>query len=137
MATRIEWLPLVLRREGNQCATNLPAEYGETMILFSFAHEPETRKHASGEPYPCLAFRWTVQASRWRLGIIAQHQTDDEVWRDTHSRIFGVSVTKHWAFGSEHIYYDGPHCSFSLGPIHIVWGGGIRSAWCDKGYDDR
>lgn len=32
-----------------------------------------------------------------------------------------LNLTPHWNFGFNHIWYDGPHCSFSMGRLHLCW----------------
>lgn len=41
---------------------------------------------------------------------------------------FNISVTPHCLWGSDHTYYDGPHCSFSVGYVHFNW----SYWWCEK-----
>lgn len=41
---------------------------------------------------------------------------------------FNLNVTRYFRLGSEHMYYDGPHCSFSLGFLHFNW----SYWWCKK-----
>lgn len=87
-----------------------------------FTHEPETRPN-----YPCRAFRWTFRIERWFIGFIHQHQWDGPgkyagEWADSHTRVYGFSFN--WPgrqFGSSHWYYDGPHCSFFVGPFQVQW----------------
>ena len=102
-----------------------------TMIIFKFKEVAETRV---GEHF-CKAFRWTFQLGLSYVGFIYQHKSDN-VWHDNHACNYLVSVTKHFHLGSSHIYYDGPHCSFSLGFVHFLWSGGIKTNWCEKCYDE-
>lgn len=46
-----------------------------------------------------------------------------------------MSFTKHWHWGSEHGWYDGPRCSFSIGFIHFNWNF-LDCKKCSKGFDD-
>lgn len=39
-----------------------------------------------------------------------------------------LSITKHFHFGVEHMYYDGPHCLYSLGFLHLCY----EPDWCTK-----
>lgn len=41
-------------------------------------------------------------------------------WRTKGGYLY-VSLTTHFDVGPQHIYYDGPHCSFSLGFLHFAW----------------
>jgi hypothetical protein len=67
---------------------------------------------------------------RWVLAIAPTHLfVEEEVFFDKTShdwrgplRHAGVSINrKHIHFGSQHIWYDHPWCSFSLGIIHFAW----------------
>lgn len=53
---------------------------------------------------------------------------DAQDWRPR-GRYFGVTLNfGSFRFGSEHLYYDGPHCSWSLGFLHFAW----SWDWCKK-----
>jgi hypothetical protein len=97
------------------------------MNLFTFRERPETR----GEGFQCSAFRWALQASRWAIGLVHQYKYGDE-WHDSHTRVVEVSVHRPWLWGAYHAYYDGPHCVFSFGPVHVQWSGALRDGWCEK-----
>lgn len=101
------------------------------MILFKFKEHPETRPK-----FPCTAFRWTIQTNWFKgggfqIGFVHQSQSNGE-WCDSHTSVYALSLHRPASFGIEHYYYDGPHCSLSLGWLHVLWGGGIRSGWCKK-----
>jgi hypothetical protein len=107
------------------------------MILFKFKHR-EAETLVGVAPLfngSCQAFRWTFQLGLFYMGFIYQYKRDD-VWHDNHLLNYLVSVTKHFHLGIDHVYYDGPHCSFSLGWVHFLWSGGIRTHWCEKCCDD-
>jgi hypothetical protein len=89
------------------------------MILWKFKEHLETR----GEEMPCRAFRWVLEIGHFYFGLVAQHQfRGSSEWHDSHVHMYQVCITKHWALGLQHVYYDGMHCSFSIGPIHFNWG---------------
>lgn len=49
--------------------------------------------------------------------------------RPVQSFIFGLVIFPwKWKFGQEHMYYDGPHCMYDLGPFSLYksWN------WCTK-----
>lgn len=103
------------------------------MILWKFKETLETR----GNDMPCSAFRWVfeIDASRdgFNIGFVHQHQDKmTREWNSSHTAVYEITGTRYFKLGSQHVYYDGPHCSFSLGFIHFVWGGGIRTNWCKK-----
>jgi hypothetical protein len=81
-------------------------------------------------------WRWVLEVERWSVFLhqqaLPRPVTDESRWSYLTSGYFGVSVSEHWMWGSDHGYYDGPHCSFSVGPVHFLW-----SYWrcerCEKG----
>lgn len=98
------------------------------MILWRFRETPETRRG-----FPCAAFRDVLKVGgMWAIGvaIMKQYHCDGE-WNDGDERA-GVFVLRQWRFGFGHVYYDGPHCSFSLGPFMLGWSGGFWSGHCCK-----
>ena len=81
------------------------------------------------------SWRWVVEASRWEsgkgasIGLYYQvlfegtgTRPSDAKWQGAGS-YYDISLTPHWDFGGHHAYYDGPHCSFSLGYLHFNWSG--------------
>lgn len=83
-----------------------------------FTYELETRPD-----YPCRTFRWVFRVERWFVGFVAQHQwASSGEWCDSHTRVAGFHFN--WPgrqFGASHWYYDGPHCSFFVGPLQVQW----------------
>lgn len=99
------------------------------MIFWKFKESPETR----GDEYPCKAFRWVIDASLTHFGIYSQFQCKStDKWESSHSTLYEICINGRWCWGSQHIYYDGPHCSFSIGFIHFNWGGSPWTNWCKK-----
>lgn len=89
------------------------------MILFTFKQEPETR----GEHFPCSAFRWSFQIGFWHIGFVHQYQDrGSKKWSDSGSSRYDIWLTSYFRFRSDHVYYDGPHCSFTFGWIQFCWG---------------
>lgn len=83
------------------------------------------------------SWRWVLETDAWRdggslfgvgIGFAQQYRSErDPEWgRAVH--YYEITITRHFALGEEHAYYDGPHCSFSLGWIHFNWSGD----WCEK-----
>jgi hypothetical protein len=105
----------------------------ETLILFKFKEYPETRPG-----FPCEAFRWSIQSSwikpiGFELSFAHQHKYKGEPeWHTGHARNHGFGVFGPMRFGSSHFWYDGPHCSFSLGWLHLIWSGKPWSGRCQK-----
>ncbi len=42
-------------------------------------------------------------------------------WYSSHVEVNGINLRKRFELGFDHNYYDGPHCSLSLGWILIYW----------------
>jgi hypothetical protein len=88
------------------------------MILFKFKERPETR----GDGFPCKAFMDVIEASLDRngfeFGLFHQYKIGD-TWHTSHTDCLSVAITSHWLWGDSHLWYDGPHCCFSLGFLHI------------------
>ena len=87
------------------------------MIIWKSKEVPETR---TGIPDPCQAFMWTFQLGKFYAGLIHQYKWHDE-WHDSGVQHWLISITKHFHLGSYHLYYDGCHCTFSLGFMHFLW----------------
>ena len=104
------------------------------MILWAGREEPEERKERDGSPYPCEAFRWTFQASCSRHGASAGfvHQyklRSSGEWCSSHVHCYELALMPSWRWGRAHLYYDGPHCSLSVGFLRVLWGG--VGGWCE------
>jgi hypothetical protein len=102
------------------------------MILWRFKETPETR-----EDFPCSAFRWVIETSYgpscMSIGVVHQYQYKDTgEWHSSHTTVYEVGLARKFKFGREHWYYDGPHCSLSLGWLRFWWGGDPRTGWCKK-----
>lgn len=52
-------------------------------------------------------------------------------WRQSHRGI-GFCINKNWLWGSSHWWYDGEHCFFDLGFLHIWW----AKNGCKKCHED-
>lgn len=103
------------------------------MELFTFAHDVEDR----GADMPCDLFRWAFVIEKGSIGFTHQHRfKDTKQWRSSHTTCYMVWWTGEWnKFGSDHMYYDGPHCMFSLGPLTFQYV--PRDGWCEQCYDER
>lgn len=92
------------------------------MIIFKTKEELETR-----EGFPNRAFRKALvlesygKGEGFFFGVDAQYQPNKS--QDWHSCNWptGLSVTRHLSWGSNHGWYDGPKCSFSIGFLHFLW----------------
>lgn len=90
------------------------------MIIFKFNEHPETR----GEGFPCKAFRSVIELSLDRtgfeFGLFHQYQNkSDGTWHTSHTDNLAIVINRHWLWGDKHMWYDGPHCVFSLGFLHM------------------
>jgi hypothetical protein len=90
------------------------------------------------------SWRWVLESDVWRhegrlfgvgIGFASQWrcERDGNEWGGRAGGYYDVSITRHFDIGEEHVYYDGPHCSFSLGWLHFSWGGD----WCTKCMPDK
>jgi hypothetical protein len=96
------------------------------MIIFKTKEKVDTR---IGKNYP-IAHRKALSIARWYIDWQDQYlSSHDGKWHDIHSGGYGISITPHWYWGFEHVYYDGPHCFLSLGYLHIMFTG---NRWCKK-----
>lgn len=92
-----------------------------SMILFKFKKKP----HPSVIGITLKHYRWVVEAHTWfkAAGISLTKQisytNESGKWWDT--TYMSVSLNRHFHWGMNHSYYDGPHCCLSLGLIHISW----------------
>ncbi len=78
------------------------------------------------------SWRWVFEVDYWKpmaVGAGFYHQVLFEKgdWRPA-VQYYNLSLTPHFRLGERHDYYDGPHCSFSIGFLHINWSGD----WCKK-----
>lgn len=111
------------------------------MRLFTFGLKSEDKETVGG----CgrRAWRWAFVADRmykgrknWGLTVGFEEEVcfldKENEWYDA-VRYYTINLTEHFSLGREHIYYDGPHDSFSVGWLHICWSGD----WCDRCYEGR
>jgi hypothetical protein len=103
------------------------------MIIYKFKEIPETRIG-----FPNSAFRWVFVIEKWSIGFEWQYKDKtNREWNTCHSQVYEIYFGKPFQFGTQHIYYDGPHCMFSLGLIHFCWGGNPFTGWCKKCMPDN
>lgn len=77
-----------------------------------------------------LKTRWVLDVGWFYVSLHYEVMFDTLVWRAS-GGYYGVGFTlRYWSWGREHAYYDGPHDSFSLGPLHFSW----SNKWCEKCY---
>jgi hypothetical protein len=67
---------------------------------------------------------WTGFGFELNMQVRGDADTDWHLGYDYRS----VYVSTDWSLGPYHIYYDGPHCGFSLGFLHFNW----TNAGCRK-----
>lgn len=76
------------------------------------------------------SWRWVLEID-WCGIYLYQYVKfgDEKDWENARvASYFVANFTKHFRLGSSHNYYDGPHCSFSLGFLHFCW----SYWWCKK-----
>lgn len=92
----------------------------------------------SSKPTPPLMHCERIRSWRWALlvewdGVTIERQMrcDGEEWKPC-GEYAAVSIGKPFTFGQCHMYYDGPHCVYSLGVVHFErsWG------HCEKCYPE-
>jgi hypothetical protein len=107
------------------------------MILW--AGKVETESEPEYADMGRRSWRWVLETDVWRrdgrlfgAGIALLQrwrcERDGDEWGGIGCRYYDVSITRYFVLGEEHAYYDGPHCSFSLGWLHFNWSGD----WCTK-----
>lgn len=77
-------------------------------------------------------WRWSLEVKRWSIWLQREwvHRGHEKSgWHPMSTNYFSICRTK-WMWGQDHCYYDGPHCSFSVGPITFNW----SYWWCEKCY---
>ena len=63
------------------------------------------------------------------FGLYHQYKNVSD-WRKR--PIIEFCLNKYFRIGSQHVWYDGPNCSFSLGFLHINRTGNIFTGCCKK-----
>lgn len=75
------------------------------------------------------AFIWQLDGKFYGFGLAINTEMSAEhdvlTWRVVGQT--SMTLSCRWAWGFEHMYYDGPHCMFSLGFLHFNW----EPEWCD------
>ena len=100
------------------------------MILWT-SNVTERETKPAHPDWPLRAWRWVVDLDldgrMPSLSLTQQYQRDGGEWHvanDYYSLWLGGTVR----FGATHFWHDGPHCSWSLGFIHV----GKSSGDCAK-----
>ncbi len=102
------------------------------MILFKW-----NQHHEEVVEYPNIgrrAWRDVLHIVWFGFGFEREYKRIDDPeaeWR-TIQTFFGMSITSHFMLGSNHVYYDGPHCMFSIGFLHLYWDGNPWTGRCKK-----
>jgi hypothetical protein len=99
--------------------------------LFTFGQEP---RHEGNSP-DITGHRWTLNIGAWPVAMVRgffvsidhEYQRDGAEWCPG-VHYFTASLTPAWRLGGRHDYYDGPHCAFSFGYLHLCW----SWWWCRK-----
>lgn len=93
-----------------------------------------------GPEDPCSSRQWRLELSAFNPWCIfhfglSRYVTFKESQTEKIVASYEVNLTKHFLWGPDHFWYDGPHCSWSLGWLHFHWNG-----WggdCDKCYGEE
>lgn len=91
------------------------------MILFTFGEE-----HEETPAIPSVGrrgWRWVFEVGLFYVGLQRQVIFHDGKagWYSGSGDYFNVNLNKNFLLGGYHAYYDGPHCSFSIGWLHFNW----------------
>jgi hypothetical protein len=54
------------------------------------------------------------------FGFVHQYQFSNK-WHDDHSAVNGILLGGPWRWGLDHVYYDGTHCLYHVGPVALQW----------------
>lgn len=92
------------------------------------------RRHVEREPSsPRIGLRvwtWTLEVSPWSVGLYERWKAADDPPGEEGrlSDEYSANLMRHWGLGGYHAWYDGPHCCFSVGFLHLNW----RNWSCEK-----
>ena len=60
--------------------------------------------------------------TRWGVSLSWHEQCKlKDTWDTNVASGVGVSLTRHFGIGHDHGWYDGPHCFFDVGFLHLMW----------------
>lgn len=91
------------------------------MIVFTWGEQ--TEKEVVYESMGKRSWRWALNVDFQSIGVWMQTKAEgDTVWR-WGCDYYDACLTRHFSFGEDHLWYDGPHCSFSVGFLHLNWSG--------------
>jgi hypothetical protein len=77
--------------------------------------------------------RKALDVGRWYVSYVEQYCVKDGFWHTDHTGITGMFIMRDFSFGSSHLYYDGPHCSFALGWILFTWNNpNCKKCWSEE-----
>ena len=93
------------------------------MVIFGFGELHDIPSHMSKS---ITAYRWAIEIDWFVVGLIRQNKRHGR-W-EYGAEYYTASIRQRWHVGSRHDYYNGPHCSFSLGFLSFAWSGD----WCEK-----
>ncbi len=74
------------------------------------------------------SWRWAIEAGRWHIGISEQMRRVGASDEWVHANRYYLVGLIRWNVGVSHDYYDGPHCSVSLGWLRAQRSGD----WCER-----
>lgn len=91
------------------------------MRILTFHREVEAAPSS-----PALGLRiwtWTVEIYWFGIGAFNRYRLVDDPPGEEGRIVdeYSASLSRHWAFGPYHAWYDGPWCCFSLGFLHLNW----------------
>lgn len=100
--------------------------------MIVFTTKPEVEDKIVNSDMGIRQWRWCLSTScsktrGYYIDLCREIKWKNFDWHPA-SDYFSINITDHFHLGSSHLYYDGPHCSFSLGYLHFNW----SYWWCKK-----
>ena len=91
------------------------------MILFKWNYIKEIEPEI-----PHIGLRqWinAIEIEKWHIAIVKfvrfQNLANNKWCKWKVIAFNGIGFSKYFKFGADHMYYDGPHCIYSLGWFHV------------------
>lgn len=101
------------------------------MILWRSRIDQETEVAPGMARIGLRAWRWVLRIGWASVDLHKEVRFGGGAWRPTAGRYYSVGMTKDFKWGSDHVYYDGPHCSFSIGCLYFAWSPKCRCLKCE------
>lgn len=100
------------------------------MILWRSRVDSETAISPGLEHLGLRAWRWVLEIGWIYVDLRHEVRFSTGDWRPA-VRYYRADLTPRFAWGRDHAYYDGPHCSLSVGWLHFSWSPQARCWQCE------